>query len=479
MKKVLLVLCLLFFTVKIFAQQFSQYNTGSLYDSFENPSQRAFIPDSSKKFASNFLFPNANFNLFLSGDAQASLKSRAFTNKYNNSSLVINQGRVNLANFNANVYFVMLKMFGSFNGDTEWGFSWQTKAEGQGIITDESIAALNGTQSFTSGTTYNNIFNNNYYYQTYHQVSVTYREKINKQFAFGFKLSALLGIQYQELDIKKSQATFDNANDTAGVALKGVYHESYVPGHFITRDYLPTLRNPGASISMGATYRTEDSFIIQGNVKDLGFIHWSSRSRVFGFDNTANVKGLSTPAREDSIYNKVYNVIHSNNFTQGSFTTPVDGRAELSINKSFWLDDDRMFKYSPTLVASKELFYPGFIGALVNPIQYQKYILTVTTTYDDLKTFNLGAQFMMKTPNWEFFIGSEKLAQTVSLTSQALNKNSTSIDQNSAYTGASFFMGFSMKFGPVIEHPMNASVIPTGEKGFLGRLWGRLFKTNN
>ena len=479
MKKVLLVLCLLFFTVKVFAQQFSQYNTGSLYDSFENPSQRAFIPDSSKKFASNFLFPNANLNFFLSGDAQASLKGRAFINKYNNSSLVINQGRVNLANLNANVYFVMLKMFSSFNGDTEWGFSWQTKAEGLGIITDESIAALNGTQSFTSGNTYNNIFNNNYYYQTYHQVSVTYREKVFKQLSIGFKLSALLGIQYQKLDISKSQATFDNANDTVGAALKGVYHNSYIPGHFSTPDYLPTLRNPGASISMGATYRTEDSFIIQGNIKDLGFIHWSNRSRVFDFDNRANIKGLSTAAREDSIYNKVYNVIHSGNFTQGSFTTPVDGRAELSINKSFWLDDDHMFKYSPTLVASKELFYPGFVGALVNPIQYEKYILTLTTSYDDLKTFNLGMQFMMQTPNWEFFIGSDKLAQTVSLTSQALNKNLTSLDQNSAYTGTSFFLGFSMKFGPVVEHPMNASVIPTGEKGFLGRLWGRLFKTND
>jgi hypothetical protein len=38
-------------------------------------------------------------------------------------------------------------------------------------------------------------------------------------------------------------------------------------------------------------------------------------------------------------------------------------------------------------------------------------------------------------------------------------------------------MGFSLKFGPVVEHPMNASSIPTGEKGFLGRLWGRWFKT--
>jgi len=476
MKKVLLVLCLFFFTAKVFAQQFSQYNTGSLYDSFENPSQRAFIPDSSKQFATNFLFPNINFNFFLSGDAQATLKSRAFLNMYDNSALKINQGQNNLARLNANLYLVMFKTFTSLNGDEEMGFSWQVKAEGQGLFTDETIAAFNGTQSFVSGSAYPNIFNSNYYYQTYHQFSFTYREKFNKVFAFGVKISALLGIEYQKLDVTNSNVVYDNIKDTAGVALKGKYYQSYVPGTFTKQDYLPEFRNPGLSISIGTTYRTEDSFILQGNIKDLGFIHWSPRSHVYDFDKSAVIQGLSTPKREDSIYNKVYDIIH-NNPTVGSFTTPIDGRAELSINKSFWIDDDKNFKYSPTLIASKELFNPGFIGALVNPFQYQKYILTLTTTYDDLKIFNLGAQFMMKTPNWEFYFGSDKLAQSVSLLSEATNKNSPGINQNSAYTGADFFIGFSIKFGPVIEHPMNASAIPTGEKGFLGRLWARLFKT--
>lgn len=478
MKKFLLVLCLLFFTVKIFAQQFSQYNTGTLYDSFENPSQKAFITDTSKKYATNYLIPNGNFNFFLSGDAQATLKSRAFLNKYDNSALSIGQGRYNLATLSANIYFVMFKTFASLNGDEETGLSWQTKAEGRGYISDETIAALNGNQSFADQVPYTNIFNGNYYYQTYHQVSFTYREKFNNQFAFGLKISALLGIQYQKLDVTHSNAIYDNLKDTVGLALRGVYYSSFVPGQFTKRDYLPTFRNPGASISIGTTYRTEDSFILQGNIKDLGFIHWSSRSTIYNFDNNVNIQGLQTPKREDSLYNKVYKLIH-NNATVGSFTTPIDGRAELSIKKSFWLDDDRMFKYSPTAVASKELFNPGFIGAIVNPFQYQKYILTLTTTYDDLKIFNLGAQFMVQTPNFEFYLGSDKLAQSVSLVSEALNKNSPGINQNSAYTGADFFIGFSMKFGPIIEHPMNASTIPTGEKGFLARLWGRLFKTNN
>jgi hypothetical protein len=143
------------------------------------------------------------------------------------------------------------------------------------------------------------------------------------------------------------------------------------------------------------------------------------------------------------------------------------------------LDGNNTIKYSPTLIASKELFYTGFVGALVNPFQYQNYVVTLTTTYDDLKMFNLGAQFMIKTPNFEFFIGSDKLTQTSGLLLDAMTKNPASINQSTAFTGASIFLGFSVKFGPVIEHPMNASVIPDGEKGFLGRLWGRLFKTYN
>jgi hypothetical protein len=477
MKKYLLVFCFLFFTVKLFAQQFSQYNTGTLYDSFENPAQKSFITDSSKQFASNLLIPNFNFNFFLSGDAQATLKNRVFLNQYNNSALQINQGKYNLANANANSYWLMIKMFTSLNGDVEMGISAQTRAEGKALFSDESVAAFNGTQSFSSET-YNNIFNSSYYYQTYNQISYSYREKINKQFSFGFKLSALMGVEYQKLDITSSKATYDRVKDTVGVTLGGTYDAGFTPGHESNRDYLPTFRNPGAAISIGSMYRTEDAFIIQANIKDLGFIHWSSRSHIDDFNNSSIIKGISTPAREDSIYNKVYGIVRGN-AVQESFTTPIDGRAEISVNKSFWLDDDKMFKYSPTLVASKELFYPGFVGALVNPVQYQKYILTLTATYDDLEMFNLGAQIMVKTPNFEFYLGSDKLAQTASLASEVINKNSPSVSENSAFTGASFFLGFSIKFGPVIEHPMNASSIPTGEKGFLGRLWGRLFKTYN
>jgi Family of unknown function (DUF5723) len=477
MKKILLVFSFLILTAPLFAQQFSQYNTGTLYDSFENPAQSAFIPDTSRLFASNLFIPNFGGNFFLSGNAQSTLKSRAFNNSYNNQALQIGQGKTNLVNANANAYFLMLRMFSSLNGNTEIGLSAQTRFEGHGLITDETIAALNGPSSFPNNS-YSNIFNNHYQYQAYNQIGLSYRENITKEFSVGFKLSALLGIEYQKLDINSSNVTFDKVNDDALVSMQGTYNSGYTAGPLVARDYLPNFRNPGASISVGTMYKTDDDFVLQVNVKDLGFIHWSQYSGVYNFNGIQVIKGLSTPAREDSIYNQIYKIVHTNG-TQSSFTSPIDGHAEVSVSKGYWLDEDNNFKYSPTLIASKELFYTGFVGAFVNPFQYHHYVFTLTASYDDLKEFNLGAQIMYKNPNFEIFIGSDKLAQTGHFAYDALNKTASDIGVNPAYTGASISFGFAVKFGPIIEHPMNASSISNGDKGFLGRLWGRLFKTDN
>src|ERR1700709_2430780 len=98
MKKVLLIFLLFPFSTKIFAQQFSQYNTGTLYDSFENPSQKAFIPDSSRNVAFNLFFPNLGTDFTLAGNVQAALKTRAFLRTYDDHKLTIGQGKLNYAN---------------------------------------------------------------------------------------------------------------------------------------------------------------------------------------------------------------------------------------------------------------------------------------------------------------------------------------------------------------------------------------------
>jgi hypothetical protein len=480
MNKIYIALCFLLLSFSASAQHLSQYNTGTLYDSFENPSQRSFIPDSSRQYAFNFFIPNFDANAYITGNIQPSLKNRLFGTSYGSKYLQIGQHKNNHINANVNAYAIMLKAFTSLNGDVEMGFSYQVRAESRGLFSDETLALFDSPQRFDRANTYQNIFNNNFLMQNYNQIGFSYRERINKQFAFGFKVSALLGIKYSQFDINKSSISFDTVNNTAALALRGKYYSSYIPGRPSAHDYLPTFRSPGASISFGTSYTTEDKITIQANIKDLGFIHWSSRSLVSNFDAVDTLKSrgpgfVNFP--EDTIYDRTIDILRSGNSQPKSFTTKTNARAELSATKTFWIDPDDNFKYSPTLIGSKEIWFTGFTAALVNHVQYHNYTGTITASYDDTKLFNIGAQFMYKTPNFEFFAGSDRLVNTGRLAFAATGSQ-TQMDHLGTYSGMDLFLGFSMKFGAVIEHPMNASYIPMGEKGFFGRLWGRIFKTD-
>jgi len=471
MRKFLFIFCLLLSTTRIFAQQFSQYNTGTLYDSFENPSQRSFIPDSSKQFASNFFFPNIDASFYLTGDAQATLKTRLFDYHYQNSALVIDNGiNFNHVNVNASAYTFMFKVFGSLNGNTELGFFTQTKLEGTGSFTDQSIALLNGSDNFLNNQ-YNNVFNSNYHYQIYNVYGFTYREQITKQFAFGIKMGYVSGTTTTDVHINQSSVFFDKAADTASLTLGGTNQRT---GSFNENP----LHNPGFAVTISTAYKTQDAFLIQANIKDLGLIHWNSGAEAFTLDDQQSIYDLTSPAREQNVF-KAYNyiLVHGNKLVQ-SFNTPLDGTGELSVEKQFWLDDDYTIRYSPTLVASKELFYNGFTAAWVNPVQYKNYTATVTASYNDLRLLYFGGQFMIKSANAEFFIGSDRLAQSGRMF-LATFKDESEIKQSGEFTGSSLFIGFSLKFGHIIEHPMNASTIPMGtEKGFLGRLWDKVFNPN-
>ncbi|AYL95905.1 DUF5723 family protein [Mucilaginibacter celer] len=480
MNKIFIIISFVLFSLSASAQQFAQFNTGSLYDSFENPSQRAFIPDSSRAIAFNFFVPNFDANLYVTGNAQRALKSRAFTGNYDVSSLAPpGRGGLNHFNVGGNNYWIMLKFYTNLSGDVEMGFSAQSRVESKGLLTDESVRFFSGPETFPKDY-YENVFNNHYKLQIYDQLSYTYRERIDKQLAIGFKLSYLSGVQYAKIDVVNSAVQFNriqdiNGEESADVYMQGRYYHSYVPGRLDGRDFLPNFRNPGASITMGASYRTEDGITIQGNVKDLGFIHWSKRSLITDFNNTVTINGINTAHREDSIYNTSYKLFTGNGTLTG-FNTKTNAKAELSVTKNYWFDDEKTIRYFPTVIAQKELFYSGFTGAWVNSVQKNNLVGTLTATYDDYKLFNLGLQFMVKSPNAEFFIGTERLVNTGRFTLAALN-NTGQINHVGNYTGADIFFGFSLKFGRVIEHPMNASYIPMGEKGFFGRLFGRIFKT--
>jgi hypothetical protein len=470
MRKLLIVLSLILFSSQLFAQEFSQYNTGTLYDSFENPSQKSFTPDTSRSYAFNFFVPNFNVNFSLTGDAQQTLKNRYINNNYNNSALQIGSGnKYNYVNANANAYSIMFKAFTSFDGNVEVGFFTDTKLDGRGAFTDESIALLNGSANFPNNA-YNNIFNSRYSYQLYNEAGATYREQVTKQLAFGMKVGIVSGMSAQNVHIDQSSIAFDKAADSATLRLQGTEQKAGF-------SKLP-LSNPGIDVSIGTTYRTADAFIIQTNLKNLGFIHWNKYAETYDFSGATGIEDLTSPQRETNVYDAVNDKVTRGKIIRSAYNTPLDGRFELSGSKSFLLSDEETnLRYAPTLILSKELFYSGFTTALVNPIQYQKYSFTLVTSYED-KLFKFGTQLMIKSYNGEFFIATSQLPQSISSIQTAL-KSQSQVNKMGAFTGADISIGFSIKFGPVTEHPMNASYIPMGEKGFLGRLWDKFFKKSD
>jgi hypothetical protein len=119
-------------------------------------------------------------------------------------------------------------------------------------------------------------------------------------------------------------------------------------------------------------------------------------------------------------------------------------------------------KYTPTVILSKQLFYTGFTAAMVNHFQYHNFVGTLTGAYNDMHFFSLGTQFMVKSPNAEFFIGTDRAAQSASLFSAATNTTSSQISKNAPLRGFNFFMGFSIKMGGVIEHPTKCQQHPYG-----------------
>lgn len=472
MKKTLITCFLLLCLSQLYAQRFSHYNTGTLFDSFENPSQRAFIPDSSRQFAANFFIPNYGGNGAFTGNAQASLKSRAFKGIYDNSALQIGEKKYNYGSINANLYSLMFKMYTSLDHNGELGFSIQTKTEGRAKFTDESVAIFDGFRAFPKDTlSYIDFLNDEGFTQTYNQFGFSYRESINKRLAVGVKLSLLLGIGYKDIDIQNSNLAFNPDSNTVDMYLKGSYRSTFnsLNGH----DLLPSFRNPGAAISLGASYHFPDGSKLQGNLKDLGFINWNKRSETYNLDATSTINFSPKPGLEDSTYKAFDSMLTS--AQNRSFSTAIDGKAQVMYSRAYTLYQPDL-TVEPTLILSKDLFYEGFAGALVNHFKYRNLWLSVTTAYSDRKIFDFGGQIMVKSPNVEFYIGSERVFKSRTF-AYAIKQNTGAINQNGSYTGADFFMGFSMKFGRKIEHPMNANYIPTGEPGFFPRLYNRFFKT--
>jgi hypothetical protein len=467
MKKIAFTIALIFSVSVAWCQQFGLYNSRTLYDSFENPSQKAFHTDSSRKFAFNFFIPTVSFNGRFSGPAENNFKPLIYNNVIDGRELTLGQNEMNTITAHTNTYMLMLKIFTSVDYDTEIGFSWQVRNEGRVNVTNETLAIFDSYRLFAGGDEYTNIFNNKGYNQSYNQYSFTYREDFNNRLSLGLKLSLLSGITYNSLDIQQSLLRIREDLDEFDVLLKGNFKSNVLEADLNSGIINPTFTDPGLSVSLGGSYEFRDGWFLMGNLKDIGFIKWDKDSYHYELDNEIKIDNGSLPTADERLEAGINNMLRVTRGTQ-EFTTMINGKAEALLNKNFG-------NYRPNLIFSKNLFYTGGHAALVNNYHVKNFVFTATADYNLDKYMQIGGQAMIRTPNVEFFMGSDNLFKTFESSRSFLTETSEFNDGPSA---ASAYLGFSLKFGRMMEHQANANFIPGmnanhDRAGIFRRLFGR------
>lgn len=465
MKKLIL-LALLAPAFSCSAQQFAIYNTRTLFDSFENPSQKAFIADTSRQYAFNFFIPTASANAVSTGPGQTAIKNLAYLQEFNANGLKIGAAEKNRIFIHSNIYLGMFKIFKDVKYNRELGFSWQIKSDTHAKVTNGTLGIFTNINTFTDNQ-YNNIFNNSGSSQNYHQFSFTYREDLNKRTGLGIKLSYLSGIAYNKLEINSSSLNINKAENRYDLSIDGNFKSSYYYDGLGTDILTPGLKNPGFAFTASANYKMKGGWYLLGNLKDVGLIHWSKESYYYPLSyhfTIDNASASDTPTR----LNRLIGDKLSHNYSQKGFTSLLNSKAEILINKDLDI-------YQPNLLVSAGLFYPGTDIALIHSFRVKKSGFSLVTDYNTNRYWQIGGQYLYKAPNFEFFIGSDQIFKTYYSTKGFITQDA---DIGKGNTATSFYLGFSLKFGNPMEHQANASAIPGFGKdadrpGFFKRLFGK------
>ncbi|KIO75479.1 hypothetical protein TH53_20160 [Pedobacter lusitanus] len=461
-KRYLILGLFLILSTQIKAQQYGLFNTKTLFDAFENPAQKAFVLDSSRKYASNFLLPYFGLNAANKGDANYSLRSYINDRVYRTSGIPIGDNARNQAYQSSNIYLFSFRIFKSYKDHQELGFSWQMRSDAFADYTNETLVAFDDFRRFNQNQ--DSPFNGNGYGQSYHQFSMNYRENIDKRLAFGVKLSLLSGITYNKIDITQSDIQFNNAAQQLTVGFQGTYKSNFLRAKELDANTLiPNFKNPGLSVGFGTTYTSKTGYFLMGSIKDLGFIRWNKSSHsIVVPDGEVIVNNLSPGKTLEKQFEDEF----INRDQQKSFYSATNAKADFLISKRFEF-------YTPNFIVSKNLWNKGGDIALVNNFAYNEFSVSLSPIYNLNGFMMLGTQAKYQTPNFEFFLGSDNV-----LKSAAYHQQPTTPDQR--YAGASVYMGVGIKFGYTVEHPQNSSYMPgvgdeIDKKGFFAKLFG-IFK---
>lgn len=457
MKKGGIFLILILFYGYSKAQQTSLTHSGTLYDSFENPVQPAFTKEKSNKYAINLLLPGFGGNFKFEGGAENQIKNIIFGNKIDGSTLT-ESNTPNEISASLNMYLLMFKIHLSDDYSREAGVSLQLRNEGNFTLTNQSLVIPSNYENFKSGI-YSNFYNNKIENQSYYQLGFSYRENYNRQWAFGAKLSFLSGITYNKTNITSS--SLEITEDEYFAFFKGLQVSSYGT-QLGLRTFLPTIKNPGASLSAGASYTTKKGFHITAHIKDLGLIMWNKKTPVYDFYDNLAVTRL-----KDTVYKGrfklAFDSLLNRNVYEEKHITSLNFLAEVAISKNFG-------NYKPVIVANYSILNNMPQVSLLNNYRYRALNFGANAFYDTHSGFNLGALFMIKSPNTEFYLGTERLLSSYYLAKGYIT-DEVNIGKSPSYLN--MFFGITLKFGRK-EQSMGQSDWIDGlndeETGFVSRL---------
>ena len=191
--------------------------------------------------------------------------------------------------------------------------------------------------------------------------------------------------------------------------------------------------------------------MVLANVKDLGFIQWNkSNTRTYRLNKTITINNANDPDAASRLADSITNILKTNGYSKENVYSPINGKLELLVSKNFGA-------YHPNVLLSKNMWYPGGQATLINNFLIKSHIVSLSPSYNFLNFMSVGGQYLYKTPNFEFFMGSDQLFQTISFAKGAINSDASAV-KGSLSTG--FYMGLSVKIGRLMEHPLNTNRIP-------------------
>ncbi|MBU0697361.1 MAG: hypothetical protein KKE39_12685, partial [Bacteroidetes bacterium] len=441
------------------AQNISLTHSGTLYDASENPVQKSFQVDFSRKYQITILPALSSF-IYFKGEGAIPFKKLLFntsSSRTDISNIILGDANSNKINLNLNLYLFNFRIFKNVKYNKELGFSLQLKDEAYGNITDETFVLLDSYRNFPSSS-YQNILNNNAENQSYWQLSVNYREDYNNTWAFGGRFSLLDGITYNKIDIETSSLQIYR-NNTYEIPITGKYVSSFGLGRFENKNLIPDLKNMGAAVSSGVSYTSRKGTYLTLNVKDLGFIHWAKQTSYYNFTDT--IEGTNTNQVRSNFFNGSGKPTDINEVNK-SYNSLIDTKIDFAASKNFEF-------YTPVFLLSKSVFNQNGQMALLNNFRKNAFVFSFNPIYDFRTKWRLGSQLLIQSPNTEFYVGSESILSSYQL-AKGFIKNDPSIGGSPK---ANFYIGFNVKFGRMMQTIGNADDLLSlndKETGFVVRL---------